>query len=343
MINAHEILATEEKEDMLKPQDNFSFKWMAEQVIKRQKYKKDTIIVVVGERRNGKSNWTLKLIRAFIKLKKEEDKNFKWSWEMNYPITRTQAVNNVEKIQEGSFNVYDEGGDIAYRGDTMTLMNKKLIKFMMKSGKKCLLTVIVLPDIFVLDPKILNMAIFMIVVPYRYKDVCSFAFIYGRNPNPLVRDKFGLERVKRMFQSRKAPRALLRPTMTRTKKIRNKKEEIKIPYPYELFKFLRSLPTFLHMHSFRKVDNIFEDQYIRNVKDNQLLAHEKEDKYIPQIRYDKLNSKYKTLLHNLYTKDDKKWSELERLHIDKFGNCLARADAIKRAVNSMEYTEAENV
>ena len=339
MINANQILASEENEDIVKPQDKFSFKWMAEQIIERQNDKKDTIIVVVGERRNGKSNWTLKLIRAFIKLKKEEDPDFKWSWDINYPITRSQAVNNVENIPNGSFNVYDEGGDIAYRGDTMTLMNKKLIKFMMKSGKKCLLTIIVLPDIFVLDPKILNMAIFMVVVPYRYKSICSFAFIYGRNPNPLVRDKFGLERVKRMFQSRKAPRALLRPTMTRTARVRHNLKDINIPYPYELFKFLKSLPTYLHMHTFRAVDKLFEEQYIRNVKDKQLTAHEKEDRYIPQIKYEKLLTKYRTLIHNLYSKGDMKWAQLERFHIDKFGNCLARADAIKRAVNSMEYME----
>ena len=84
---------------MKKEVDKFSFTAIAKLVIERQKIDKDTIIITTGDRGAGKSNWLLKLILAFIKEKKRNDPTYKWNWKYNFPLSREQAIENVEKIQ----------------------------------------------------------------------------------------------------------------------------------------------------------------------------------------------------------------------------------------------------
>ena len=48
---------------------------------------------------------------------------------------------------------------------------------------------------------------------------------------------------------------------------------------------------------------------------------------------------YNTLLYNLYEKDGKSLKQLERLHIDKFGNILLSAGTIKKRLDKMAMTE----
>ncbi len=62
----------------------FTFNWLSQKIIDRQSHGKDTIIIIIGDRRAGKSNWGLKLIRAYIKLRKKMDDDFKWSWRENF-------------------------------------------------------------------------------------------------------------------------------------------------------------------------------------------------------------------------------------------------------------------
>jgi hypothetical protein len=299
MLDAAQMILDEKPVEEPKEKFKFSFEWLASRIIDRQRQGKDTIIVVVGDRRNGKTNWVLKLLRAYIKLRKKENPDFKWSWKDNFPLTRAEASSKADAVEDRSFICYDEGADVMYRADTLSTLNKNLIKFMNKSGKKTLLTMIVLPDIYQLDPKILNMAHFMVAVPYRYARICAFAFIYGRNPNPFITDKFGLERLKRLFNSKKMGLAALTTGMDGRKKVMSEKKWIEIPFPRQLFKFLMSIPTFMYMHRFTQVEQNFEKAYIKNVKDKQLMAHESQDSYINMEQYKKLRKKYMILLLNL--------------------------------------------
>lgn len=324
---------------LVKPKENkvrkehFSFSYMAKKVIERQKINKDTIIVIVGERRNGKSNWGLKLVMKYIEYIRKINPDYKWSWKDNFPLTRGQAMDKVEGIPEGSFIVYDEGGDVMYRGDTLSYMNKSLIKFMAKTGKKRLLTLIILPDIYLLDPKILNMAQFLVAVPYRYQDICSFAFIFGRNPNPFVQDKFGLESIKRHFQSKKVRMSLRMAQMHGKLKVKRGDTEVEIPYPKELFAYLRNLPTFLHWHRFTSVEKGFEERYIKFVKDKQLSMKD-EITFVKETDYKKMRDKYEVLLYNLYVKQGMTYAQMERMHMNDTGRRLSNAQAIKKAIET---------
>lgn len=348
MIDACELLLKEnEALSQQAEKEKFGFKFIAKKIIKRQAQGKDTIIVVVGDRRNGKSNFMLKIILAFIMLKKETDKDFKWKWKKNFPLTRTQAVILAEEVEDKSFISYDEMADIAYRSDTLSTMNKNLIKFMNKSGKKCLLTIMVLPDLYQLDPKILNMAHMLVVVPYRFEDICSFYFIYGRINNPLVTDKFGLERVKRKFQSRRTSQSVLMSSMDGKMIISSGGKKVEVRYPRHLFKFLRSMPNFAHWGHFQPVLKTFEESYIKNVKDNQLMAHEVEETFVNMKKYKKTLGRYEALLYNVYMKGGRTvdgsagkmtYTQLANLHQDSKGHFLIDQALLSRLIQRIRLT-----
>ncbi|MCX6817730.1 MAG: hypothetical protein NTU57_02640 [Candidatus Aenigmarchaeota archaeon] len=324
-----------------KSYQRFTFEWLAEQVIDRQVYGKDTIIIIIGDRRAGKSNWGLKLTRAYIKLRKKAEqakgKDFKWSWDGNFPITRNMAIKTAS-INYMSFNFYDEGGDQFYTTESLKRAQRKLVKFFNKSGSKLNLTVICWPDIWTLDPKIINMATLLVIVPYRFKDVCSWAFIYGKSSNPLTYDRFGIMKIRKKLESpTKASIFAQNFSMDGTFKVRHRDKEIEINYPKGLFKFLRSIPSFMKMHRFGPVDQRFEDAYIKNVKNKQQTKDEDEDNYVPMVQYQKLKTQYETLLHNLYVKQDMSFAQLERLHISPVDGAHLRAiEGIRKSINSIK-------
>lgn len=336
MLDAiEELKETKEEIEQAKIKNRFSFRLMVEEIIRRQRNEKDTIICVIGERRNGKSNWVLKIVREYIRQKKAKDKNFKWSWDGNFAKTRSEAIEKIDKLPKGSFIVFDEAGDVAYRGDTIQARQKQLIKFLLKSGEKLLFTVFTLPDILLLDPKILNMCLYMIAVPYRYRKVCAFGFIYGRSANPFIHDKFGVHRIKLMFQSKKSNKMAGIPSLSHTVKIKRGNEIVEVPYPYQLFRFMRTLPTFLHMHKFGRCDVKFENLYIKHVKSKQLTIQEKDD-FINMSEYRKLQHRYNALLYNLFTRQGMSIAQLERLHIEpKTGKLLIARETIRKRLDSI--------
>jgi hypothetical protein len=334
----------------------FTFDYLAEQIVYRQKHGKDTIIVVAGERRAGKSNWQLKALRAYIKKRHAADPNFTWSWKKNFPGSRKEAYDYVTGPDIEGFLAFDEGGDEFYTQETLKRAQRELIKIMNKCGSKCHLMIIVWPDIYTLDKKVVNMAHILVFVPYRFEDVCSFAFAYGRNANPLTYDKFGIEKIrKRLEGSGKSGLNTFMPNMDGTITVKMKpqriaemlkndtkakqigKDTIAVPYPRHLFKFLWSLPTFMLMHRYGPVDKRFEDAYIKNVKDPNMDKKKDDDNMVPSMVYNRLKNQYETLLYNLYVKDAKSFAQLERLSISpETGDHLKSIEGIKRAIESVK-------
>jgi len=337
-----------------KDQENkITFSTMAAEIINRQKYDKDNILLVSGPRGAGKSSFVIKLQKQFIRLKEEEDKNYEWSWDKNYMLTKSQTINTLENktLGTGSFFVIDEAADIAYRGDTMEREAKILKKIFYKTREQQHLSLINIPDIFKLDKEITNMAIMAVIIAYRFKNVCSFAFIYGRNPNVLTDDQFGFDKIKRLMKSDKAPRKFLNPTLSGRMRVmyagndRNTivppedvidDKYIKIPYPKELFQLYMSLPSFLGILRFGKADERMYEQYLKNVKAKN-MAKKYKDEFVKKSDYDQLLRAYSTLLYNLYTKTEiNKYARIERLLIDpETKSRLATAITIKRHIDKI--------
>lgn len=318
----------------------FTFAWLAERVIRRQKYGKDTIIIITGPRRAGKSNWGLKLVRAYIKarrkIEKDAGRSFRWAWDKNFPLTREQAVKQASNLVE-SFQFFDEAGDQFYTQETMKRAQRKLIKFMNKSGERRNLTLVVWPDLFTLDPKIINMAQLLVIVPYRFRDICSFGFIYGQVANPLTYDKFGIIKLRKKLEApTKSSFYTKVGSLDGKMQIAHNNEQIIVKYPDKLFKFLRSIPSFQKSHRFRPVDKRFEQAYIKNVKSKQLTARDT-DRYVPRNTYNKLKNRYETVLFNLYTRGDMSYAQLHRLHISPIsGKHLRGLSGIKSSISSIK-------
>lgn len=337
MLDAVTELMTDKAEEKDATREaRYSFRWLAEQIILRQKHEKDMIVIVSGDRRMGKSTWALKLVRQYIIQRRKKQDGFKWSWKSNFPLSRTHAQELAAGVYM-SFIVYDEGGDQFYRQETTKKAQRDLIKFMNKCGAKKNLTIIIWPDVFTLDPKILNMAQLLVLVPYRAGNTCAWAFLYGRSNNPLNYDKFGIEKIrKKLLSPTKGHAKVHIPSMGGKTTVIKKGKEVEVEYPKDLFKFLRTIPTFMKSHKFGPLEKDFEAKYIKHVKEPQLMAHADDD-YVNVVQYRKLELQYNTLLYNLFVRDDKSYAQLERLHISPVdGTHLRSTSAIKRGIESVK-------
>jgi hypothetical protein len=334
MLDVDSYIQTEkiENEDRA---GSFSFNNLAGHIVKRQRVDKDTIIAVCGDRGQGKSNWMLKIITAYIKLRRMDEPDFKWSWKKNFALTPSEAPKKAAELPSMSFEVMDEGGDIAYRGDANTIKTKNLVKFFNKSREKLHLTIWVIPDIFQINPKILNMCIMLVIVPYRYEDTCASAFYYGRSPNALTQDKFGLQRIKKYLESRKASPAINNGALDGIAKIERGGKKVDIPYPKHLFRFYKSLPGFKYSHWFGAADKSFEDRYKRHVKSKQLMAHDIEEKYVRRIFYEQNKKRYDTVLFNLHEKQGLSYQQIANLHLDENNQVLTSRDNIARRIGGV--------
>ena len=348
MFNSTELLMEDVKTTMEKVESKrVSFALLAGLVMRRQKIGKDSIVVISGTRRNGKSNWSLGLIKEYIAKRKAESPDFTWSWEDNFAKTRSEAMEKIMKLPARSFIVYDEGGDTMLSSDAVTRWQIELVKFLLKCGIKELLVIIVIPDIHLLSKRILNMAILLILVPYRYEYICSFAFIYGRNPNDWVTDKFNIERVKMIFRSRKTPKSAHIPALDGRIYIIRGGKKTEVPYPKGMFKFYMSIPNFLHIHRFMAVNKRFENQYLKHVK-SKLLERGETEEFVNISDFRRLQHRYGMLLYNLNTRQGLNIAQIERLHQDNMtGKLLSRRETIKLAINfiagkkSIELPEEE--
>lgn len=334
MLNVDALIQKQGTEAVQERAGHFSFGNLAAHIAQRQEMQKDTIIAICGDRGQGKSNWMLKLILAFIRYMRSQGHEIEWSWEKNFAKTPAEAPKKAAALPDRSFIVMDEAADVAYRGDANTIKTKNLVKFFNKSREKLLLTIWVLPDIYQMNPKILNMCIMMVIVPYRYRNVCSSAFIIGRSPNALTQDKFGLERIKRVLNSRRMSPAVHSATLDGIAKITRDGEKMEIPYPKQLFRFYKSLPGFKYNHWFSRASATFEDRYKRHVKSKQLMAHETTEKYVRKVFYDRSKKRYETVLYNLYQKQGLTYQQILNLHVDENNEPLVRKEYIASRISA---------
>jgi len=323
-----------EREEYNPEKDHLSFKFLAKKILERQEYGKDAIIVVIGERRVGKSNWMLKLIKAYIQARKEQDKDFKWSWSDNFAMTTSMALEKYEKLPEKSFLVCDEAVDVADKSSAITKYQRQLKKLMAKIGQKRLLSVLIIPEVWWLTTSIMNMGTMLVAIAHRFKFLWSYAFYYAKTGNLFVKDKFMLDYIEKLFKAEKS--LLKRESIFKEKRVKYGNETIIEKYPAGLFRDLRRIPTFVAMHRFGRADKIFEARYIKNVKLRQMKNIEEEYDFVPRIKYSQLLWKYNTLLYNLRMKAGMSYKQLENLHIDKDGNLLAGVSKIQTTLNRLD-------
>jgi len=323
-----------EREEYNQEKDKLSFKYLAKKILERQEYGKDAIIIVIGERRVGKSNWMLKLIKAYIEARKEQDKNFKWSWNENFAMTTSMALEKYENLPEKSFLVCDEAVDVADKSSAITRYQRQLKKLMAKIGQKRLLSIFIIPEVWWLTTSIMNMGTILVAIAHRFQFYWSYAFYYAKIGNLFVKDKFMLDYIEKLFKEKKS--LLRRETIFKEREVKVGDKTIIERYPAGLFRDLRRIPTFVAMHRFGRADKLFEARYIKNVKLKQMKNIEEEYDFVPRIKYTQLLWKYNTLLYNLRVKLGLSYKQLENLHIDKDGNLLAGVSKIQTTLKRLD-------
>jgi len=346
---ASELLSSwKERKDETGETDKISFKLIAKDIIQRQRDDKDTIIYISGDRRNGKTTWGLKLLRAFIEEKKRLDPDYSWNWQDNFADNTEDATKKYRVIQQGSFIFIDEGDEVLSTGDANTSYQKRLIKVMNKVGERNLLCIINHPNFFGLKKEVRNMATLAVMIPYRYKKVCAFAFIYGRNQNPINDDKFAMELKKKSYKRSKVSKKLFNSELDGNIKVWYQGEDrdelvdfgaeiiderfIRIPYPKTMFNDLANMPTFLFMMRYTKVNQRFYDEYKIKVKKRIVEQDTSLSRKVSRAEYDKMYLRLRTLLTNLFIIDEKKPRVLERYLIDHEGRRLLSAPTIQRMI-----------
>ena len=328
--------------------EKISFKLIAKDIIQRQRDDKDTIVYISGDRRNGKTTWGLKLLLAFIEEKKRLDPSYSWDWVNNFADNTDDATKKYRKIGQGSFIFIDEGDEVLSTGDANTSYQKRLIKVMNKVGERNLLCIINHPNFFGLKKEVRNMATLAVLIPYRYKKVCSFAIVYGRNQNPINDDKFAMELKKKSYKRSKVSKKLFNSELDGMMKVWYQGEDreqlkefgavimderyIKIPYPKTMFNDLANMPTFLFMMRYTKVNQRFYEEYKIKVKKRIIEQDSSVSRKVSRAEYDKIYLRLRTLLANLYLIDEKKPRNLEKYFIDYEGTRLLSAPSIQRII-----------
>jgi len=338
---------TEETKNEREDKEIISFKMLAKDIIERQKDDKDTIIYVSGDRRNGKTTWGLKLLRAFIKEKKEQSPEYSWNWNDNFALDTEDAIKKYRKIPEQSFIYIDEGDEVASTGDANTQYQKRLIKMMNKVGERGLLCIINHPNFFGLKKEVRNMATLSILIPYRFKMVCAFAMVFGRNQNPLNDDKFAMDLKRQSYKKSKVSKRLFSSELDGMIKVMYQRSDraslikygaeiiddkyIRIPYPKTMFDDLAKSPTFLFLMRYTQSEKRFYDDYKIKVK-KKIIDNIDYGKTVSLSEYIKAQHRFRTLLFNSFFLDGKKPRQLERLMIDNSGKRLISAPTIKRII-----------
>ena len=311
---------------------------IANLAIRRELHDWDTIIVIIGQRGAGKSNLGLKIVKSWLEIKREEGMidsiNWKKYWKENFALSTLDAIEKYRKLEDRSFLFIDEGADVAYSSDAMTILVRNLIKLLAKIREKKIFTIICLPFLDMLTKRVLQMTHLLIVVPYRFKNLWSYAFVYARNPNPLIGgDGFGFDKAKKILE-----RGLTLDYTMSERWVIYKGQRIREIYPRMLFRKLAGLPSFKLMFRYRPVKKELEEAYKKYVK-SKVMNQEFHTDLVSRLKFEKLEYMYNTVLYNLYTKDGKSLKQLERLHIDKFGNVLLSAGSIKKRLERIEAME----
>jgi hypothetical protein len=328
--------STEEGDVFTEKQDHMGFSFLAKKILERQENGRDTIIVVCGDRRMGKSNWALKLVREYIKARKKKDPTFKWTWKGNFALTTGHALKIYDALPFRSFLFVDEAVDVADKGSAVTRYQKQLKKLMAKIGAKQHLTIFIIPEIFWLTTSILNMATFMVVIPYRFRFHWAYAFFYSKIHNPFYKDKFMLGYIEKTFAKQK--NLIQKENVFSERVVKRKDGDLLEKYPVGLFSDLKRIPTFVVMQRFGGVDKAFEKKYIEKVKDLQMKNVEEENEFVKRTKYIALQRKYETLMHNLVIKAGMSFKQLERLHIDPEGVLLigCKSQSLSDYVDKLE-------
>jgi hypothetical protein len=310
---------------------------LANIAIRREFTNRDNIHIIIGDRGEGKSCYGLKEIYDYLRIKKEMGLIDKITWKRYFKdyfaLTTTDANEKYKSMgdEPDKFMFWDEGENIAYSADGVTKRVKLLVKTLAKARKKKIFTVVCLPYYEMLKKEVLKMAHTVSVIPYRVDFKYAYSFVYVKIGNVMKKgDGFGFDEAQKWMGKN-----LKNDSVKSSRQVKYKGGVFTEKYPKFVFRKLRMIPSYTMEFRWKNIPAKLEAMYNREVKDKLMVAEDEND-FVSLAKFNKLNYRYNALMHNLFIKDGKTLAQLERLHIDKFGNRLSGRDGIRRLLDSIE-------
>lgn len=313
---------------------NLSLTFLSKMIIKRQIEKNaGTNVVIYGAPRTGKTNLGLLFLISYIRLMKQLERKNKSAWKIprywkdlfkNYfAVDCEDMVEKIKKNPKRSFSFVDEGDDLFAWMSQMEKNQVKLTQLMLKAGFKELFNIIMVPSMKIFSKAILSQAQYLLIIPNEPGPdengvKCNYAYILRNHNNPILK-----ENVPFNFKTMEA-KVLKMPVLGQTENFEN---------------IIRRNQCYIGKIKFRAVDQKIYDLYEKLVKEPLFYLNKEKGKSVSYARYKKLDYFFKTLLHNLYSKEEFSLKRMERNMIDKFGDTLITAPTIQKYINRMAAIE----
>ena len=277
-------------------------------VLARQKQKNsDTFIIIYGSRRTGKTNLGFKLLTAYIKAKRAQYLNGESEWDVpvrwKHLFERYFAGNagdmskKIKYSEEESFCFVDEGDDVLSWHDMFDEEQKSLTRLILKSGKKKIFTILIVPSLKILQKNILACAHYFFILTGEPRDEKNTAFVFRNYDNPILRENnpFNLKKIT--------------DYALKNKSVRDRDQ-------FE--SYLMRQDRFLSTLSFVQIPADLYRLYDKLVKDPQIINIRAKKRSVPIATYEKLKYCFDTILYNLKMEGNSP-TRISHLVRDKFG------------------------
>jgi len=304
----------------------WGFNNFARLVLKRGIEKRaDTFIILYGIPRSGKTTLGFNIIKPYIKLMKELSKEnpdlwsppARWSKLLKdyFALSIEDMNKKIKNNPDYSLCFIDEGDDVFSWFDLMKKEQKELLKLIQKTGDKHLLTVLITPNLGILTKYILARATYMFIVIDEPTPQGNVAYVLKNYTNPfLAEDRpFGLKGIQKALKKN--------PKMAENKNA--------------FRKYIIDRGRVVGIVNFNKIDQKLYSLYDKLVKKPSIQNSNQKSNMVSYSRYHKKDYALKTILYNLYTKDNKSVAQITRLLKDKFGYNLSSRTTVQKWINQI--------
>lgn len=304
----------------------FGFQNFAKLIIKRQSQKKsDTIIIIYGLPRSGKTVLGFRILLAYLKLMRmlgpdvwEVPNRWKELFSKYFSNDAEDMLNKIRDNPERSFVFVDEGIDVISWHDQMSKEQQDLVELLQKCGKRRDLMIIITPSLGLLTKPILARAHYMFIVPEEPDREGNYAYLLRNYKNPILAENFpfGLKKI--------VDDILKNPQMAEKRKFQT---------------YLVSKDRFMCRIRYHDMDQKLYSLYEKIVKDPGIMKRKRKRKAISWKIHFKLQYALDTLLYRLKNSDGKTVPQIRSLMIDKFGRTLATSELIRDHISRLDAME----
>jgi len=293
-------------------------------VLARQKQKNsDTFVIIYGSRRTGKTNLGFKILTAYLKAKRAQYKKDQSDWDVpvrwKHLFEKYFAANagdmstKIKDSEDESFCFVDEGDDVLSWHEMFDEEQKSLTRLILKSGKKKIFTILIVPSLKLLQKNILACAHYFFILTGEPRDDKNTAFVFRNYDNPILRENNPFNLNKIVAQA------------VKNKSLRDRDQ-------FEAY--LQRQDRFLSTLNFVEIPADLYRLYDKLVKDPQIVAVKGKKRSVPIATFEKQKYCFDTILYNLKM-EGSSITRISHLVRDKYGRQTMSATAINARIDAL--------